>query len=117
MIKNNVIRNNSKNGIELVYSRSIITGNNIFNNGAAGIFLDWRSNGNLISNKNTIENNSIGILINRSIGNIIAKNNLINNSQQAYFIRSYANFWIRNYWSDWPRLLPKRINGLIILAV
>jgi parallel beta-helix repeat protein len=111
LIKNNEIYDNEDHGIECIrsfYPR--IVGNSIKNNGKYGIYLRGSSNEGMIKN-NEIEENLGGIIIVDSNKNKINKNNLINNDYQAYFMNSFFNKWRRNYWSDWPRLLPKRIKG------
>jgi len=113
VIEVNQIQNNSEHGIEFEYSQSRISGNTIINNNESGIYLNEKSNANLISGKNTLKNNGIGIELRNSNGNVILRNNLIDNQQQAYFVNSYFNKWIRNHWNDWPKLIPRSIPGKI----
>jgi len=111
IIQNNLIIENNKSGIEFQFSRGRIINNNIKSN-EIGIYLNENSYTNLVV-YNNIENNSIGILLNNnSKKNRITRNHFIENQKQAFFIRSYPNVWIKNYWSDWPKRLPKRIDGV-----
>jgi parallel beta-helix repeat protein len=113
-IENNIIQNNDREGIEFIRSENgNIIKNNIRENGGNGIYLRGYSNNNQIKN-NLIQNNSGGIIIDESHKNFINKNNLIDNDEQAYFSNSILNKWMRNYWSDWERFLPRLIKGAII---
>ena len=45
------------------------------------------------------------------------ENNFIDNIiKQASFIRSHGNKWIKNYWSEWNKILPYPIRGTINLG-
>ena len=80
VIKENLITNNSWDGIGLQFSNyNIISKNVIIKNKANGIYLHSRSNNNFISNNNIL-NNDCGIFLfwNCSYNNI--SNNFINNS-------------------------------------
>ncbi|UCF11620.1 MAG: right-handed parallel beta-helix repeat-containing protein [Thermoplasmatales archaeon] len=113
-ITENIIQNNSDDGIEMECSQvSTISGNIINGNGECGIYLRAASNDNVIREKNTIEQNAIGINLDNSNKNIIAKNNFIDNQDQAHFSNSYLTLWHKNYWSDWVRFIPKPIKGHI----
>jgi parallel beta-helix repeat protein len=123
-IIDNTITSNIISGIFLGYSSdNTITGNIISNNGA-GISFSY-STFNVISS-NTISNNEDGIFLGGYIGsfdlgkifsggsknNIIQNNNFLGNKRHAFFLNSFSNQWMQNYW-DRPRLLPKLIGGEI----
>lgn len=113
LIKNNLIIDNEGHGIECIrsfYGR--IVGNTIKNNGKYGLYLRGSNNEGLIEN-NVIENNEVGLYLENSHLNIIRGNNFINNDFQAYFKNSFFNKWRRNYWSDWQRIMPRKILGTI----
>lgn len=62
--------------------------------------------------KNTFVGNGYGIyLAMKSGGNIIYSNNFLRNKIHATFGGCYINFWFRNYWDDWHRLIPRPIKG------
>lgn len=110
-IKENIIQNNSENGLELDSSDFFnIESNTIKNNGKHGIYLKEDSNDNKI-NFNTIKNNEIGINIEKCRTNRIIKNNFIDNQKQAVFSNSFLNLWLRNYWEEWNKIIPKIIAG------
>jgi len=112
-IENNIVQNNDEEGIEFIRSRSgKITKNIIKDNGGYGIYLRGSSDNNLIG-ENLLENNSEGVRVENSNENVITKNNLVENDVQAYFTNSFLNRWRGNYWSDWERILPKKIKGTI----
>jgi parallel beta-helix repeat protein len=113
LIKNNDISDNEGHGIELVrsfYGR--IIGNLIVNNGKYGLYLRGASH-ECLTKYNLIEGNKGGIILENTNKNIIQNNNIIDNDYQAYFENSFFNKWRRNHWSDWPRILPRRISGVI----
>jgi len=111
----NTISNNMIHGIEMEASRnSIIKNNSICDNLGEGIFLHGKSDESIICH-NTIRNNSHGILIKETYNCRIRKNNFIDNSQNALFLRSRSNVWLKNYWSDWTRIIPRPIRGTINL--
>ena len=60
---------------------------------------------------NIIEGNLGGIILEDTNKNLIQRNNIIDNDYQAYFKNSFFNRWRRNHWSDWQRILPRRIKG------
>jgi len=113
VITDNIIKNNFGNGIELEHSnKARIKGNVIQDNVGCGIYIRTSSNKNIISGKNNIINNSIGIKLENSYKNRITNNNFIDNDQQAIFYDSFFNIWYRNFW-DRPRILPKLVFGKI----
>jgi parallel beta-helix repeat protein len=112
-IKNNIIQNNTGDGIEFECSQFATISNNIIkNNGECGIYLRYTSNQNHITCCK-IENNDIGVKIEKSIRNIVTGNGFIDNDQQAIFFHSYFNRWNGNYWNDWIRISPRIITGSI----
>ena len=101
-------------GVEFECSQFATISNNIIkNNGECGIYLRYTSNQNHICCENQIENNNIGVKIEKSIRNIVTGNSFIDNDQQAIFVNSYFNRWNRNYWNDWTRISPRIITGSI----
>jgi len=112
-IEGNLIQNNEGNGIESEWGQSTFIGNTISKNKDCGIYLRGASNKNIIKDNNIFKENNIGLKLDNSNKNIIIGNNFIDNGQQAYFINSFLNRWNRNYWSNWPKIIPKIINGNI----
>jgi parallel beta-helix repeat protein len=92
-IKNNMISNNTI-GIKAL--------------GAANFIILNHIQGNEIGLKLSSDSFSMGC------GNIIWKNNFIDNDVHAFFEESYLNMWIQNYWGR-PFLSPKLISGLFII--
>jgi parallel beta-helix repeat protein len=113
-IIDNTIRMNKKVGLEMQSCKETRISNNIIsNNGEYGIYLRGASEKNIINGKNTIRNNSIGLIIEESNQNQISNNNFINNSQQAYIYNSFLTRWKNNFWDNWQKVLPKIIRGHI----
>jgi parallel beta-helix repeat protein len=118
-IMNNTISRNRVGVACEIGSHSRICNNIIEKNSEHGIELSWAPNTAgktyYFVSKNLISDNYIGIYILDSYFNTIEKNDLINNSANAYFI--YENYgashnkWVRNYWSDSRRTLLKFIRG------
>lgn len=115
-IINNVISNNSLYGIEMESGKfSKIENNSILNTKEKGIYLHGSCDNSQIL-KNTIQNNSYGLLIKETRKCKIKNNYFIDNDIQAGFLRSRSNLWFSNYWSDWERILPRPIKGTINLG-
>jgi len=113
-ITDNMIDMNEENGIEMEHClRANITGNIISNNGERGIYLRGTSHENVISGKNTIQNNAIGLDLSESNRNRISNNNFIDNTIQAVFYNAFFTKWNRNYWDDWSFFRPRIIHGSI----
>jgi parallel beta-helix repeat protein len=113
-ISGNTIYMNSEAGLIMERCEfSVISNNIISDNNEYGIYLRSASKNNLISGKNIIKNNGIGIKISESNKNCIFDNNFISNSKQAYIYNSFLTKWKRNFWDDWQRILPKIIKGHI----
>lgn len=103
----NVITNN-KYGIRVVNSTNCdFRFNNIRNNHPVGIFLNSRPSAtrNFTLIGNDISNNSVGVWLWDSSGNIIYHNNFSNNTIQVSLHNSQNNNWDDgfegNYWSDY----------------
>jgi len=99
-------------GINIQSSRlNIIKGNNILNQ-EIGIKLEschWTT-----ITGNTISKNELGMLLEDDTqGNIIQKNNFLDNERNAAFHHSFLNRWMQNYWGK-PRIFPKLIFGHIL---
>jgi parallel beta-helix repeat protein len=122
-ISGNIITSNSYfgiaigNGIFFMFdaARTSIYGNIISNNGKSGITLMGRGT-KIIGN--TISNNHYGILSYSNKINIIEKNNIMNNSVNAFFRYQIAEaivgitIWNANYWGA-PQQKPVLILGRI----
>ena len=120
-VSNNKILNNG-GGIWLVSSsNNSIFSNNISSNKWEGISLWYSSNNNSISSNNILNNHRGVEIIYNSNFNVIKYNNFIKNDIQAIFkytpeiphLRPFSNHWNRNYWDNWPGLIPKPVFGLI----
>lgn len=119
-ISANEASKNNQNGISLLVSNANIVRNNSFDaNYGAGIWLNI-SNDNKIFD-NIVSNNSIGLQVTNSAGNLIYHNNIINNKEQAEDSMG-NNIWDMgkeiggNYWSDHrakgnPSTISKLIKG------
>lgn len=87
-----------------------------------------QNSNNMTLSLNTLESNSVGLALVLSGKNIIKHNNFINNSQRdavlfatkVIFVQrweSIRNSWIENYWSDWGKIGPKMIPGVVFLLI
>ncbi|NLE06543.1 MAG: hypothetical protein GX638_17295 [Crenarchaeota archaeon] len=94
----NNLTGNLNNGIRLYSSsHNLITGNNITDNKyMSGIQLIDNSTDNIIS-KNTLSENSLGLIIEKSTGNKIFHNNIADKYQQTWVSEGYANVWDDGY--------------------
>ena len=116
-IDHNNIFENSYNGIIIEKGDVEIFNNYIYKNGVGeyydgGILLQDCFNNITTTNNIIKENNQYGLLLIRSSMNLIAKNDFINNTINAYFLqRALFNHWSENYW-DRPRILPYPIFGI-----
>lgn len=111
-ITGNIITLNKEHGIEMQCCvGGTISENIISHNGECGIYLRGASHKNSITNRNTIQNNAIGLRLSESIGNVISKNNFISNSVQAFFYSALLTTWKNNYWDDWMHVRPRIIPG------
>jgi parallel beta-helix repeat protein len=109
----NTICYNNLHGIEMEASKtSVIKDNIVCNNNEKGIYLHGACDENQIIG-NTIDRNSYGLLIKETKKCLIKNNNFVHNTEQAGFLRSRANRWTNNYWSDWDKILPRPIRGSI----
>ena len=144
-IKDNIIHDNSISGSSwdgiwlnqadntTVYNNSIYLGDQgiwlrnskdcrIFLNDCsknyAGIVLDWSDTGGKVF-WNLISENNYGIGIVGEWDAIFYGNNIIQNDIQAEFLDAslFGNRvrWLRNYWDDWRKIGPYRIEGENIL--
>ncbi len=111
MIKNNIIANNTDNGIFLFINskNNNILSNSIINNGA-GILLSSNSDENIFSNNLLYSNKKFGVLINTldSSFNLFSNNNFSLNILNAKD-NGTNNFWnnsfIGNFWDDYSEIL------------
>jgi parallel beta-helix repeat protein len=82
-------------------------GGNIITNFTYGIYFEEVNNAAIIT-RNTLANNTVGLLLNNSNGNTIYHNNFISNSQQVMTVGTSRNIWNKNsdsnYWSDYTGL-------------
>jgi nitrous oxidase accessory protein len=117
-IHHNNIYENSFNGIIIEKADVKIFNNTIYKNGGGeiydgGILLQDCLNNITVTNNSIKDNNQYGLLLIRSSMNLIAKNNFINNTINAYFLhRAFLNHWSENYWNR-PRILPYTIFGIV----
>lgn len=115
-IINNTISDNKIHGIEMEASRNNIIQNNLISDHPEkGIYLHGASDLNQVIS-NTIKGNTHGIVIKESKQCKINKNNFVDNTFQASFLKTFYNNWRQNYWSDWNKRLPKTIKGTIRLG-
>jgi parallel beta-helix repeat protein len=113
-ITGNIVKLNKGDGIEMECSQtSHIWENKIYANDECGLYLRSSSNENNIGERNNIQNNKIGIKVERSNKNRIVGNVFIGNEKHAYFYNAFFNRWNRNHWDGWPSFLPKIIRGHI----
>jgi parallel beta-helix repeat protein len=116
---NNSIFGNNINsnyvGIQLddFSSNNSICRNNI-DNSDIGIRLDFSSDNNIRSN-NIRNNRWCGIRLFSSSGNMVRKNSFIANNYQAFFNNSPFTLWYKNFWDDWPGIIPRPIYGDMLL--
>ncbi|MEM4258418.1 MAG: NosD domain-containing protein [Candidatus Thermoplasmatota archaeon] len=96
LIKNNIIRNNRFDGINIIYR----DGNVIQLNTISG---------------HTFPSESEGIMIEISRDNFITQNNFLENIRDAYFRNGFCNTWQNNYWNA-ARKTPKLIFGEFVLS-
>jgi len=97
------IKNISLRGIEIFSSSNRINDCNIID--GEGIYISNSTNNTIY--RCIISNNTFGIYLNFSFFNNISRNNLINNSQNAF--DNGNNSWDKNYWSDLiesPYIIP-----------
>jgi len=89
-----------------VLSQSFYGGNTI-TNFTYGIHFEEVNNAAIIT-RNTLANNTVGLLLNNSSGNTIYHNNFISNGQQVMTVGTSRNIWNKNsdgnYWSDYTGL-------------
>jgi parallel beta-helix repeat protein len=124
---NNAILNNRISGsgawaIALLLSSSnVISGNHVESN-SMSIWISASSNTNLITRNNVI-GNSFEVGISNSSGNLIFRNNFVNNTQAGLLSEGFINFWDNgypdggNYWSryggvDLNRGPLQNVNGM-----
>lgn len=95
-IRNNIIFNNTQNGIwpQGVFSRIIISNNTVYNNGGTGIYIRDDNGLDIQVMNNTVVNNARGIYITTYIGDATNKditiynNSIIGHSGVGVYIRS-----------------------------
>jgi parallel beta-helix repeat protein len=132
-IYNNKIIENSErgifiNGIAGPISNILVHNNTITKNGegntcfSAGILISSCLNCAAIRNNNILSNKRDGLLLLRTSGNVITKNNIMENARFNAFVNytcfshadpiSVFNFWNENFWGR-SQALPKPIFGLL----
>ena len=122
---NSIIENtilNNMNGILFSStSYNVVKGNTIISNNHSGItiYASWSN----IVNGNNIQSNGFGILLEDiTFGNIILKNNFIDNEKDAFFSYNFFCFnlrtdrWRQNFWNE-SIAHPKLIFGEKIIRV
>jgi len=80
IIADNTVANNKLFGIYAIRSFHNLFEHNCLSSNNKGIWLEYASNWNEIT-KNTIVNNSLGIILNWSHHNVINRNNILNNKE------------------------------------
>ncbi|HWR63221.1 MAG TPA: NosD domain-containing protein [Candidatus Thermoplasmatota archaeon] len=117
---NQITQNHIEGGVEINHFSLFNTlSDNIIVHSDIGIRLDMQSNSNHFISNN-ITNNEIGVQILNCRLNMFSRNNFIRNDVHVYFEdflfgSILPDFWRRNYWDDWNKLLPKRIEGKMII--
>lgn len=88
---------NSKNdwqyaGIKIVHANdTALSGNTVRNNGGQGIYLHGPDVSDITISRNIIKNNSYGIYMEWSSGNIVFENTITNNENGIYVVESSGN--------------------------
>jgi len=117
-IYNNTISHNEI-GIEKYGDSCTFEKNNISNNEVGILLIAGKSN--FISN-NVLRDNEIGLKTEEYGASTIRQNNFINNDDHAIVSRwstvlqtplriPFRNNWIKNYWDNWNRNIPRLISG------
>ncbi len=83
-IDNNDFSHNTVSTILEWYSHNNTVSNNIATNSEFGIYLDWYCRDNLISFNNASDNNQNGITLEKSVGDIVDNNTVMNNMHGIY---------------------------------
>jgi|GEM_PF-2283538 parallel beta-helix repeat protein len=107
-VTNNLILENIHDGIKLI-GTATITNNIVKSNGKHGIYLYFAC-ANITENK--IESNKYGITLNYSGGNIIRKNNLLNNTQNFSVDGEQLSDYIQNI-DDSNKINTKKVYYLL----
>jgi len=122
IVEYNVINTNYEGGIAVFGNSNIISNNTITNNiGESGYGIRLDGNNNKIKD-NHIANNVFGIKLDYAFGNIIERNNFIDNVVQVYLFGTFdtigktKNLWDYNFW-DRPKIYPKFLLGLDIIPM
>ena len=113
-IYDNIVSNNGKGGIAVGLQgccNNKIYKNQINSNNNYGIYV--RGDFNTIIGNNITNHNEYGIKLALCSGTLIKKNNFIDNDCNAFFINSFANRWVRNYWDDRLGFRPEIIKGVL----
>ena len=115
-IKENIISSNGGIGIGMCYSRGNKIIGNIVSQHYSGI--KFKDNVRCIVVSNIIANNTRGLQLHFSRGDLIMNNNFLNNDEDVFFLRLLFDFkipikhslFLRNYWNE-PLSNPKIIHG------
>ena len=86
----------------------------MISNNDDGIFLD-DTTGNFIIGNHITGNHAYGIHLAFAEGNVIERNNLIDNNIDAYFQGILGNSWSNNYWGYSIKIGVKIIFGKVIV--
>jgi parallel beta-helix repeat protein len=109
----NIIDNNANDGIKSDGSskKCIFSNNIIKNNGHIGIEFTIGNDQSTVEYNRISNNQEFGLYLTGN-RNKIKNNDFINNSQTAFFKKSFLNFWNENYWNG-STDSPYIINGKI----
>jgi parallel beta-helix repeat protein len=118
-ITGNIIENNNHGIFIWDATQNLIENNIIRNNTFDGINLIYGSNDNIIQlntiSGHTFPSESEGIIIKDSKDNLITQNNFLENSVDGYFQNAFFNKWQNNYWNASQKVL-KIIFGVCIIG-
>jgi parallel beta-helix repeat protein len=121
VISNNIFLNCTNGMFIDLIANITITQNRIEGNGKGyGIGFGGVGFGLLYKNyitRNSIMNNSLGLILIGAWSVVIQENNFIGNQQHAVFITSFLNKWNQNYWgqsSRFPKVILGSLGGFMV---
>ena len=115
LIMKNYVYDNEGIGIWILDSQGNRIQENQINNNLYGMSIEG-SIFTLVKHNEITNNTNYGIYLKTAYVNLITKNNIFDNGQNALFRNAWLNHWWRNYWK--PHFLgPKIIKGTIFKVV